>query len=206
MSNEAQAPEGQAPEGQQPQVLDLTQESNDESVTISQAPTKFRLGQTLRDVVSGFEGLAIQMSENINGNIQFALQPKKKADAEGYPDAMFIDHHMLEFVDDGVSDRVTEAVDMNDIILGAKVQDIATGFKGVAIEKATYMNGCIGYAVLPKMDKKNLLGGNPRACMIDQARLQVIGAGIIEEYTHPVANEAGVVPGGPARKVTQRSL
>lgn len=41
-----------------------------------------------------------------------------------------------------------------EIELGDTVKDIHTGFKGVAIAKTEYINGCTQFSVIPKVDKE----------------------------------------------------
>jgi len=61
---------------------------------------------------------------------------------------------------------------MDEIELGDKVKCNVTGFVGVAIAKTEFLNGCIQYTVVPKVDKKNTIQDE---VMIDQQSLQVIG-------------------------------
>ena len=58
------------------------------------------------------------------------------------------------------------------IKLGDKVKDKISGLEGIAVEKREYLNGCIQYAVQPKMKK----GATelPSWC-IDEAQLEVVG-------------------------------
>lgn len=91
-----------------------------------------KLGSTVRDTITGFTGIAIRRCDHLNGNVQYAVQPKGKDGS--YPEAVFLDYHTLDVIDDGVSDRATP-VSETDIILGQKVRDKATGFAGIAATK-----------------------------------------------------------------------
>ncbi len=60
---------------------------------------------------------------------------------------------------------------MVDIKLGDEVRCIYTGFKGIAIYKTEFINGCIQYGVAPKWDKKDSLR---EEMGIDSQSLEVI--------------------------------
>jgi hypothetical protein len=65
---------------------------------------------------------------------------------------------------------------MNTIVLGSEVKDKVTGFKGVAVARVEYLNGCAQYCVKPKMAKD---GKMPEGQYIDDDQLEVIGKGIV---------------------------
>lgn len=62
---------------------------------------KVKLGNTVRDIVSGFQGIATSKVEYLNGCIQFGIMAKAKDNKK--PDAVYIDEGQLVFVDEGVS-------------------------------------------------------------------------------------------------------
>lgn len=158
-----------------------------------------KLGQGVRCVVSGFSGTAIQFLEQLNGNVQVAIQPRQKEGDLTLPDAMFIDPHMLEIIDKvGVVSRVTTPV-KNKIKLGNVVRDKASNLEGVAIEKATYMNGCVSFGVMPKRRETDLINANPDKTWISVERLEVVGEGILVDEVKPAKP-----PGGPSSRVTNR--
>lgn len=161
------------------------------------AKINIKLGQTVRDVVSGFSGIAIQKLEQFNGNVQFAIQPKQKEGEITYPDAFNIDYHMIEVIDDGVSDRVTKAVTTT-LNLGEQVRDKVSGLVGIALDKATYMNGCVSFAVMPERRDSDLLNTNPDKNWISVERLERVGDGLAQQKI------AAKPVGGPSQK-TQRS-
>lgn len=167
-----------------------------------------KLGNTIRDAISGFTGIAIQRLEFMNGNVQYGVQPKGKEEGV-YPDAMFIDHHTLDVVDEGVADRATPATE-TEILLGQKVKDKASGFVGIATHKATYINGCVSFGVMPEhragFGDKN---ANPQPSFIDHNRLEVVKDGLLNDAprTEEIKSDEAPVkrPGGPATRV-QRGL
>ena len=76
---------------------------------------------------------------------------------------------------------------MSEIKLGDKVRDKYSGFTGIAIAKTEYINGCIQYSVIPKVDKKN---EETMAVDIDEGSLEIIT---------PVKKEPEKIGGGKSR-------
>lgn len=60
------------------------------------------LGQTVRDKVTGFTGIATAKIEYLNGCLQFHVRPKmatpKKGEAPKYPEGKYIDVEQLDVV------------------------------------------------------------------------------------------------------------
>lgn len=155
---------------------------------------EIKLGAYVRDLMSGFEGVAYQKAEYLSGNVQYAVQPKCKGDG-AYPEAMFIDVHMLIESKDGlndVSEYATKPVDTN-IKLGNYVEDIATGFRGFVVSKITHINGCVSFGVTPKAKKKNTM---PDVSLVSSVYLNVLDDGI--DYLANVGDETKEITGGPA--------
>ncbi len=57
------------------------------------------------------------------------------------------------------------------IKLGVKVRDRVSGFEGIAGSRVEYINGCIRYELIPKVDKD---GKHVGSCYFDEARLEVV--------------------------------
>ena len=58
-----------------------------------------KLGQKVRDKVTGFEGVATAKLEYINGCIQYCVKPKIKEQGK-MPEGVYIDHQQLEVLDE----------------------------------------------------------------------------------------------------------
>ena len=67
---------------------------------------------------------------------------------------------------------------MEEIELGMRIKDKVTGFKGIAVSKCIYLNGCIQFAVKPPVDEK---GDIKKDVWIDEAQLEIIDRGILPE-------------------------
>lgn len=61
-----------------------------------------KLGQKVKDKVTGFEGITTARVEYLNGCIQFCVKPKVSDDGK-MPEGQYLDIAQLEFVDDGIS-------------------------------------------------------------------------------------------------------
>ncbi|MEE8114279.1 MAG: hypothetical protein V3T23_07980 [Nitrososphaerales archaeon] len=75
---------------------------------------KFILGQRVRDIVTGFEGIATVRVEYINGCNQYLVKPRcewKKDEPMKQPEGSYIDDQSLELVDQGICDP--PAADIN---------------------------------------------------------------------------------------------
>lgn len=64
------------------------------------------------------------------------------------------------------------------ITLGQKVQDVVTGFEGIATARVEYLNGCVQYCVKPRVDGS---GKTQDAEYIDQQQLVVVDDGVLVE-------------------------
>lgn len=64
---------------------------------------------------------------------------------------------------------------MEKIKLGSKVKCVVTGFKGVAVSRVEFLNGCIQYCIKPKQGKD---GKYPEGEFVDEAQVEVINDGL----------------------------
>lgn len=166
------------------------------------------LGCTVRDLITGFTGIVIQRRDMLNGNVQYAVQPKNKDGENNLPDAHFFDFHMIEEVDKGVSDKVMEPTHPG-FVLGIKVRDKATGLEGTLINRGTFLNGCVFYDVMPEK-KGTLLDGSPALEFIDATRLEEVKAKS-KPIVPPVSDDEPVQgstkrTGGPTSKVQRAKV
>lgn len=163
---------------------------------------EIQLGNLVKDAVSGFTGIACSRIELMNGNVQFSVQPQLTPDSKPgeYPDAMSIDFHSLEFVDERLAKTVTTPGPVT-VQLGDKVRDIVTGIEGIAINRVTFINGCIYYNVQLPVEKDKHTGlttvADPVFTM--QSRLESVTKKAVV-VPAPVVSTGGRVPGGPATR------
>lgn len=58
-----------------------------------------------------------------------------------------------------------------EIKLGDKVKCKLTGFIGIAVSKTEFINGCVQWEVLPRVNKSNKI---PEPLLIDEQSLEII--------------------------------
>lgn len=168
-----------------------------------------RLGYRVKDVVTGLVGIVNMRSINLNGNVQFAIQPPSE-DTIKVADGQFVDEHILDILDYGVADRVPGYNPKGDsIILGAEYEDIVSLSRGIAIEKMDHLNGCVYVSLQPqKTDKKKTAEKRPDTLYLDFNRLKQVGKGVSKSDVAKVGQEVAKAPelpkearapGGPTR-------
>lgn len=147
-----------------------------------------KLGNIVRDVASGFSGMATMKVEMLDGSTQYGIQPKVKAGEDAdmkLPDAILVDVQVLEFVEDGIAAQVP-AHPQTPLILGQQVKDEITGLKGMIIDRIFHLNGCVHYTVAPKIGAD---GKWTRSVQFDWKRLKVVGKGVSETITRKGGGE-----------------
>lgn len=164
------------------------------------------LGNTVRDVTTGFTGTATQLVEMMSGTVQLAVQPKMDAGKafmeanDGAPPALSIDIHQLDVVDAGIADRVITPV-ASLITLGNEVEDIVTGFIGTAISRNTFLNGCVYYNVMPRQTKKQREEGTmPESTFLPVQRLKLLAPALAAQVAQTMTTPAAKRPGGPTTR------
>lgn len=139
-----------------------------------------KLGMIVRDPGTGLTGIASLKAELLSGSIQYAIQPE--GDGKTMPEAMFCDDFLLEYVGEGVSKKTPTPDEAATFRLGEELEDTVTGFKGYAIDRTTYLNGCVHYTLQPHKQKlgffAKLLGEAPRGTHFDFKRLRKISDGV----------------------------
>jgi hypothetical protein len=133
--------------------------------------TETRLGVLARDIVTGFEGIVSAKIEMLTGNVQYAIQPKGKADT--MVDARGMDFHLLEEIGPGVADKLPAIDATVTIKVGEKVRDTVSGLVGVTIDKTTFQNGCVYFNVQPHAARSKLTGELPGSILVQHGRLRV---------------------------------
>lgn len=161
-------------------------------------------GQHVRDPISGLTGFVTVICENMNGSVQAAVQPK--GDGEKFPEAQYIDTHLLEVLDDGLSAKVLPLDNPVKIALGERVRDTVTGYAGIATERLSYLNGCVFFTVQSGLDRD---GEKTSPLYLDHKRLVKVEAapvGVIDRVLGRDRTPQPVAPlrsgtGGPSRAV-----
>lgn len=85
------------------------------------------------------------------------------------------------------------------VILGSKVEDTISGFKGIAIARAEWLHGCARIAVQPKTKKE--AETIPDAQWVDEPQLKVT-----KSKRKTPAKKKTKKPGGPHSPVSKRRV
>lgn len=158
------------------------------------------LGNTLRDKVSGFTGVATSKTDFMTGNVQYSLQPPIK-DGGALPESVGFDAHQLEtVVPNATVIPFIEAPADTGILLGEKVKDQVTGVEGIAVRRHTFLNGCIYYSI---QDTKPNKDGTIIEHFLEWKRLQRTGAGVTAKINKAPPQKAARDTGGPNTRGTQ---
>ncbi len=160
----------------------------------SKPSPEITIGCVVTDLATGFEGVVTSSNEMFNGNIQYAVQPKATKGSEKLPDSFAFDAIGLRFKDKGISDSAV-APQFTDIRVGDEVEDIITGHKGIAVTKATFLNGCIYFDVVKKANEAEKIEST--SMFLSASRLKKT----LAEPVKPVTAVKGERPtGGPTTR------
>jgi len=168
--------------------------------------TTIGIGNLVKDKITGFQGYITSRLQSSTGMIQFSVTPRWDEKAESSPAGTFFDPDLLEYIDKGLADLVTEPDAKLNVALGEEVEDESTGMRGIAIEMTTFINGCTYFTFHDK--KRNNIDGKPPRAFADHRRLKRLGAGLVlgrafgSDGSTGEGRELGSEPpkGGPSRR------
>jgi hypothetical protein len=129
------------------------------------------LGNIVEDEVTGLTGTASQILEHMNGTRQIAIQPK--GDGRTIPETVFVDDYLVNYVKDGVADRVP-AIDKTSFVMGQEVREMASGQVGTITSRVVYLNGCVHFGITTKSTENKA----PDMFYVDHKRLELVSEGI----------------------------
>lgn len=150
------------------------------------AASALRLGNRLRDKLTGAVGIAVARSEHLFGCTHMHIK-QEKLDDKGRPyDSLIVDLARCEFVDEALGVPNGDPVSPG---LGEHVRDSVTGFEGVVAVTTEYIYRPTDCCV----ESRTLVEGKPVIEWFVAARLQPIDA---KEAIQPF-------PRGPGASTTQ---
>ena len=155
--------------------------------------SQITIGCVVIDLATGFEGTVTARNELFNGNLQFAVQPKATKSSEKLPDSFSFDAISLKFKDKGISEHAIKP-QATDIEVGDEVEDIISGHKGIAIMKATFLNGCIYFDVVKKGDEAEKIESS--SMFLSASRLKRITSKAVT----PISTAGQKPTGGPTTR------
>lgn len=167
---------------------------------MAEAKRQIELGHRVRDLISGFTGIATSRAESISGAVRWGIQPKMEEGKSEMPPSLYMDEPLLEYVDDGVRHIVRPAPPENfPVQLGHPCRDKASGLEGMAIGHSTYIAACTFYEFVPrnKQDGKELMPTQ----FVESWRLEPIKP----TKDKPVVESRSKETGGPPTAVPRQS-
>jgi len=145
------------------------------------------LGSTVKDMISGFEGVAIARSEWLYGCNRIIVESKTLKD--GKPtDGQWFDEQRIKTIE-------TDTICCDEpkkctVKLGNKVRDTLSGYEGMAVAKTVWASGNVTISVEPTELQEN---GQPIASQAFDVHRLVITS----EPAIPVSEESEAPTGGP---------
>lgn len=132
-----------------------------------------KLGQEVRDVVCGLQGIVTGIAVALHGNTRVSIQPPMLDGKVSEPE--WVDDVGVEVVDAiAQTGRAVTIVHDSAALLGKKVRDLVTGFEGTVISAAMYLNGCLRHEVEPTF-RPDIDADLNVSRMFDAGRLMEVG-------------------------------
>ena len=127
-------------------------------------------GKTYRDMVTGFEGICTGMVEWLYGCKQFILSPKAE-NASKKESSSFFYERQLEYLDDGISDKVEAPVVEEPRFFGKECIDKVSQVNGVCIGRYIWLFNCDQYVLeyQPKDDSRET-----KYNVLDEGRVELV--------------------------------
>ena len=112
---------------------------------------KAKLGDQVKDEISGLSGIAVGMNYWLNGCIRVGIQPKTKKGEFTIPETQWADSNQIKVVKSEMMKPKKLAHTL--VELGDLVKDTITGFSGAAVACSKWLNGTVRIAIQPPMKK-----------------------------------------------------
>lgn len=151
---------------------------------------EIKLGQKVKDRVTGYEGIAYQSMERIGTNTMIGVQAAIKPDGT-VPDMYFFDSFALEITDANILPGIPDESVVTPIQLGEEAEDITCGARGIVVTRITFLNGCVHFSLQQRATES---GTRPEVITAPAQRLKTVGPGITGELKQTPENER---TGGP---------
>jgi hypothetical protein len=150
-----------------------------------------RLGDRVRDEISGLEGIASARYEYLYGCVRVCVRPEKLKDGKPVESTVF-DEAQLRVVKAGVV--APSHFPASSIALGDKVKDTITGYAGVVTGRFTSLHAHVQFGVQPQ----ELKDGKPvESFTFDAGSLELVKPKKVE----PIAKQTGGPRDNPSSPV-----
>jgi len=146
-------------------------------------------GKRYRDIVSGFEGICTGYVEWIYGCNQFILAPRAENASKKESSSLFFEKQ-LEYLDDGIADKVDIPEIDKPKFIGMECVDKVTGFRGMCIGRYVWLFNCDQYVLEFQPDEKTR---ETKFNILDEGRIEIFPNSTKEIHPEEVASPR---PGG----------
>lgn len=132
-----------------------------------------KLGQTVKDKITGFEGIVDCISVWMHGTDRIEVQPRELKDGQPQMSHSF-DDTQVEIIDE--TQLVKAEVPKERFTMGDKLTDPITDFEGVYTGRATHLNGCARVFIVSKQNKE----GKIITKWIDEPQVELVKEKVIK--------------------------
>lgn len=147
------------------------------------------LGKHYRDIVSGFEGICTGCVEWIYGCSQFILAPRAENASKKESSSVFFEKQ-LEYLDDGIADKVEAPEISAPRFIGKECVDKVTGIRGMCIGRYVWLFNCDQYVLEFQPDEKSK---ETKFNILDEGRIEIVPDPTREIHPEDVSSSR---PGG----------
>lgn len=141
-------------------------------------------GKRYRDIVSGFEGICTGCVEWIYGCNQFILAPRAENASKKESSSLFFEKQ-LEYLDDGIADKVEVPEIGKPRFFGMECVDKVTGFQGMCIGRYVWLFNCDQYVLEFQPDEKTR---ETKFNILDEGRIEIVPNSTKEIHLEEVAS------------------
>lgn len=158
----------------------------DKTQTESVMSDTLELGRWVKDLVTGFAGVAVSVNYFVTGTIQVSVQPQVKSDSPGtLPDAYNIDVNSLVYAapPEGFVpvkwNKPSVTLSTLGFHLGNRVRDPISELTGIVTQVLFMLNGCVYAVVAPPKTKDGDVKGS---LFLEYRTVKYLDEGIAESY------------------------
>lgn len=149
------------------------------------------LGDIAKDIVTGFEGTAVCITRYRYNSDRLTIQPIGVKDGKT-TDALAFDIDQLEYVKKGPGAVLPVPTASVLIEFGDEVKDPVTGFRGVVLGRACWLNGCTRLGVQPQTLKSDGLPAEWQ--WLDEREAKLVKRAVLPSPREEMRKTGGPMP------------
>jgi hypothetical protein len=157
-----------------------------------------KLGQRVKEKVTGFEGTVVTISHEMDGSILMGVQPRELENGKPQEAWEFDIERLIPMGEEAILNK-QEAHLKDGVKLGAIYEDIVTGAVGTAVRLIEFLGGCCRITLRPRVDKD---GKHLDSIMIPLSQTKIVDETPAAETEKKKTRSGG--PGTSERKIMSR--